>query len=55
MDTKKRFKLGDFIAKITKMLGIPHCIRCEKRRAILNDLQESGLQETIRKLKDCCK
>ncbi|MDE2037793.1 MAG: hypothetical protein KGI69_01045 [Patescibacteria group bacterium] len=55
MNAKKRFKLGDLIAKITKALGIPHCLKCEKRRVILNDLQEAGLQETIKKLKDCCK
>jgi hypothetical protein len=52
---KKRFKLGDAIARLTKFLGIPHCIRCEKRRIILNDAQELGLRETLKKLKDCCK
>jgi len=51
---KKRFKLGDAIARFTKILGIPHCIRCEKRRLILNDAQELGLKETLIKLKDCC-
>ena len=53
-NAKNRFKLGDLIAKITKALGIPHCLKCEKRRVILNELQEAGLRETLEKLKHCC-
>lgn len=55
MNYIKRFKIGDAIAKLTKMLGIPHCLKCEKRRLILNDAQELGLRETIKKLAECCK
>jgi len=51
---KKKFKLGDFIAKITKFLHIPHCIKCEKRRVILNNIAGIGVMETLKKLKNCC-
>lgn len=50
----KKIKLGDLIAKITKFLHIPHCIKCEKRRVILNEVAEAGLKETLKKLKQCC-
>ncbi len=49
-----KIRLGDAIARITKLLHIPHCDKCEKRRKILNEIQETGMKETLRKLKDCC-
>lgn len=51
---KERFKLGDFVAKVAKALHIPHCRNCEKRRQVLNELQDAGLKETLKKLKRCC-
>ena len=53
MDTKK-LRLGDIIAKITAFFHIPHCLKCEKRRVILNEITELGIKETIKKLKNCC-
>ena len=52
----KKLKVGDIIAKITKVLHIPHCQKCEKRRLILNEIGEKGwsFKEIKRKLKDCC-
>ena len=49
-------KLGDAIAKLTKILHIPHCAKCEKRKIILNEIGEEGwsVKEIRRKLKDCC-
>ena len=49
-----KFKLGDMIAWITRMLHIPHCKNCEKRRVILNEVTEAGIKETLKKLKQCC-
>jgi len=54
METKQPIKWGDIIARIAKVLRIPHCKNCEKRRLILNEIGESGLKETMRKLKHCC-
>jgi len=54
MKTKQTIKLGDTIAKLTKILHIPHCKKCERRRLILNEISEFGLRETMRKLKHCC-
>jgi len=54
MKTKLSIKLGDIIAKFTKVLHLPHCKKCERRRLILNEISESGLRETMRKLKHCC-
>lgn len=51
---KLKLKLGDLIAKITKFLHIPHCAKCEKRRVILNEIEEVGIRATIKKLKHCC-
>lgn len=51
---KSKLRLGDLIAKITKFLHIPHCAKCEKRRIVLNEIQDAGIRETIRKLKHCC-
>lgn len=51
MITKEQFKLGDAISKLTKMLGIRHCSKCEQRRLILNEIQKTGIKETVRKLK----
>ena len=39
------------IAKLTKVLNIPHCEKCEKRRMILNEIQKVGVKETVRRLK----
>ncbi len=50
----KKLRLGDLIAKITKFLHIPHCMKCEKRRVILNEIQDAGIKETLKKLKQCC-
>lgn len=54
MSIKKKIKLGDIIANITKFLHIPHCKKCEKRRVILNEVTEAGIKETLKKLKQCC-
>jgi hypothetical protein len=51
MITKQRFRLGDAIAKLAKVLGIRHCSKCEQRRLILNEIQEVGIKETVKKLK----
>ena len=51
---KKQFKLGDLIAKIAKFLHIPHCLKCEKRRVILNEVTDVGIKETLKKLKQWC-
>ncbi len=45
-----KIKLGDTIAKLAKILGIPHCPKCEKRRLILNEIQKIGLKETVKKM-----
>ncbi len=45
-----KIKFGDTIAKLTKILGIPHCAKCEKRRLILNEIQSIGLKETVRRM-----
>ncbi len=54
---KQWLKLGDIIATITKFLHIPHCIKCEKRRQILNEIG-SGKPWTTRdiakRLANCC-
>lgn len=47
----RRIKLGDAIARLTKALHIPHCPKCEKRRQILNEIQNIGIKETVRRLK----
>jgi len=54
---KKRLKLGDTIAKITKFLHIPHCWKCEKRRQILNEIGNGkpwSAGDIIKKLAHCC-
>lgn len=51
MTTKRQLKLGDAIAKIAKVLHIPHCEKCEQRRLILNEIKTLGTKETIKKLK----
>ncbi len=45
-----KIKFGDTIAKLTKILGIPHCPKCEKRRLILNEIQKIGLRETVKRM-----
>ena len=52
--TAKQFKLGDMIAKLARILHIPHCANCERRRVILNEIQTAGVKETMKRLKDCC-
>lgn len=47
----KQIKFGDAIARFTKALHIPHCPKCEKRRQILNEIQNLGIKETVRRLK----
>lgn len=47
----KQLKLGNVIAKIAKVLHIPHCEKCEQRRLILNEIRTLGTRETIKKLK----
>ncbi|KKW35541.1 MAG: hypothetical protein UY83_C0006G0018 [Candidatus Adlerbacteria bacterium GW2011_GWA1_54_10] len=54
MIVRSRFKLGDAIARVAKILRIPHCQNCEKRRLILNEIQTLGVKETIKRLEDCC-
>lgn len=51
---KYQFKLGDAIAWLAKLLHIPQCENCERRRIILNDIQTVGVKETMKRLKDCC-
>lgn len=51
MTTKPQFKLGDMITRLTKALHIPHCVKCEKRRLILNEIRKLGLRETLKRLK----
>ncbi len=46
----KNIKFGNTIAKLAKMLGIPHCPGCEKRRLILNEIQKIGLKETAKRM-----
>mgnify|MGYP001574599158 FL=1 len=57
MSAQQKLKLGDAIAKITKILHIPHCAKCEKRRQILNEIG-SGKPWTVsdiaKRLTDCC-
>src|SRR3989344_6923510 len=48
----KRIKFGDAIAGLTKVLHIPHCPKCEKRRQILNDIQSLGIKEVVRRLRE---
>ena len=45
-----KVKLGDIIAKLAKILNIPHCPKCEKRRLILNEIQKIGLKETVTRM-----
>ena len=52
--TKQKIKLGDAIAKLTKILGIKHCSKCEKRREILNNIEGWDVKDIIGKLKNCC-
>lgn len=47
----KQFRLGDIVAQMAKVLHIPHCPKCEKRRQILNEIQNLGMKETIRRLR----
>lgn len=49
--TTQQLKLGDAIAKIAKVLHIPHCEKCEQRRLILNEIRTLGIKETMRRLK----
>jgi len=50
MNKKQPLKLGNAIAKLTKVLHIPHCEKCEQRRQILNEVRRLGVKETARKL-----
>ena len=50
----KQLKLGDLITRVAKILHIPHCKNCERRRVVLNDLQAVGFRETLKKLQHCC-
>ena len=45
-----KIKLGDIITKLAKILNIPHCPKCEKRRLILNEIQKIGLKETVKRM-----
>lgn len=47
----KQLKLGDVVAKVAKILHIPHCEKCEQRRLILNKIRTLGVRETIKRLK----
>jgi hypothetical protein len=48
---KRQLKLGDTVAKIARLLRIPHCEKCERRRRILNEIRTLGMKETIRRLR----
>jgi len=50
----KQFKLGDTISRFTKMLHIPHCKMCERRRKILNEFGVTSIKEIFKKLHNCC-
>ena len=43
---------GDYLAKLTKVLHIPHCSKCEQRKLIMNRISEIGWSEAIRKIKE---
>ena len=45
-----KIKLGDIIAKLAKILNIPHCPKCEKRRLILNEIQKIELKATVKRM-----
>ena len=45
-----KIKLGDTVARLTKILGIRPCPKCEKRRLILNEIQKVGLKETVKRM-----
>ena len=45
-----KIKLGDIIAKLAKILNIPHCPKCEKRRLILNEIQKIGLKAKVKRM-----
>lgn len=51
MINKRQLKLGDAVAKIAKVLHIPHCEKCEQRRLILNEIRTLGMKETLKRLK----
>ena len=48
---KYQFKLGDAITKLAKVLHIPRCPECERRRLILNEIQKVGVRETVKRLR----
>lgn len=43
---------GDYLAKLTKVLHIPHCSKCEQRKLIMNKISQIGWSEAIRLLKE---
>ena len=43
---------GDAVAWVTKRFGIRHCSSCQARREILNRMNELGLKEVIRRIKE---
>ena len=49
--SKQLLTLGDAIAKLAKVLHIPHCPECEQRRLILNEIQKVGVRETVKRLR----
>jgi len=49
--SRQQFKLGDAVAKLAKVLRVPHCPECEQRRLILNEIQKVGVHETVRRLR----
>ena len=49
--SKQQLKLGDAITKLAKVLHIPRCPECERRRLILNEIQKVGVRETVRRLR----
>ena len=43
---------GDYLAKLTKILHIPHCSKCEQRKLIMNRISQIGWAEALRQVKE---
>jgi len=38
----KGMGVGDLVHKLTSVLGIPHCAKCQERKLVLNKLRLNG-------------
>ena len=43
---------GDYLAKLTRVLHIPHCSKCEQRKLIMNKISQIGWAEALRQVKE---